>query len=169
MNRVTFHSKRTRHSPQSTRRLGAFTLIEMLIVIGLMAVLFQVSITVFFSITKHQSLDKDVETAYSYLLKARNQTINGETNRNYGVRFSSTSVSLFQGTSYSVASTTARYDFANKSYLDSISLTGGTYDVYFRKITGSPSATGTLIYKITSDSTIQKRVIIHGSGLVEVQ
>jgi prepilin-type N-terminal cleavage/methylation domain-containing protein len=150
-------------------RFTAFTLIELLIVIALMAVLFQISITVFFSITKHQSLDKDVETAYSYLLKARNQTINGEAGRNYGVRFASTSITLFQGTTYSSASTTAVYDFANKSYLDSIELSGGTYDVYFQKITGSPSATGTLIFKISSDSIIQKSMTIHGSGLVEVQ
>ncbi len=144
-------------------------MIEMLVSVAVLAVLFQISITVFFSITKHQSLDKDVETAYSYLLKARNQTINGESNANYGVRFASTSISLFQGSIYSTGGITAKYDFSNKSYLSSIDLSGGVYDVYFQKITGAPSATGTLIYKIDSDSTIQKKIIIHGSGLVEVQ
>lgn len=155
-------------SRQASRRAG-FTLIEMLVVVFLMVLLFQISITAFFGITKQQSLDKDVETAYSLLLKARNQTINGESGLHYGVRFASTSISLFQGTVYSAASTTAVYDFSNRTYLDSIDLSGGTYDVYFQKITGAPSATGTLIYKISSDEGVQKRMIINGSGLVEVQ
>lgn len=149
--------------------MRGFTLFELIIVVVIMSILFQISITTFFSITKQQSLDKDVESAYSFLLKARNQTINGESGRSYGVRFASTSIILFQGTAYSVASTTAIYEFANKSFMDSISLTSGVYDVYFRKITGAPSATGTVIFKISTDDTLQKRMIIHGSGLVEVQ
>lgn len=148
---------------------SGFTLLEMIIVVLIMSILFEISITTFFSITKQQSLDKDVESAYSFLLKARNQTINGEGGTSYGVRFASTSVTLFQGTAYSVASTTAVYEFANKSYMDSIALSGGAYDVYFRKLTGSPSATGTIIFKISTDSTLQKRMSIYGSGLVEVQ
>lgn len=148
---------------------SGFTLVEMLVVLVLLAIVFQISITSFFSITKQQNLDKDVETAYSYLLRARNQTINGEGNSVYGVHFASSSVSLFKGSTYSVASTTASFSFANKSYLSSINLTGGTYDVYFQKITGQPSATGTLIYKIGSISTAQKTLNVHASGLVEVQ
>ncbi len=152
--------------PRSGR---AFTLFELVVVVAIMSILFQISITAFFSMTKHQSLDKDVESAYSYLLKARNQTINGESGMSYGVRFSSTSVYLFQGTAYTVGSTTAVYEFANKTYMDTISLSGGAYDLYFRKLTGAPSATGTIIFKISTDSTLQKRMLIHGSGLVEVQ
>ncbi len=156
-----------KQAKSATKR--GFTLVEMLVVLVLLGVVFQISITAFFAITKQQNLDKDVENAYSYLLKARNQTLNGEANSVYGVRFATTSVSLFKGPTYNTASTTSVYSFVNKSYVSTISLTGGTYDVIFSRISGNPSATGTVMYKIGSLSTVQKTIIIHGSGLVEVQ
>jgi prepilin-type N-terminal cleavage/methylation domain-containing protein len=146
-----------------------FTLVEMLIVIAILSIIFKISLSVFYDITKQESLDKDVETAYSYLLKARNQTINGEADSVYGVHFASTSVSMFRGDTYVASTTVSDFDFANKSYASEILLSGGTTDIVFKKITGSPSATGTIIYRITSDSAIHKTLTIHGTGLVEVQ
>ena len=155
-------------SSHCLKRSG-FTLVELLISIAIMAILLKISLSVFYSITRQQSLDKDVETAYSYLLRARNQTINGEGGSNYGVRFASTSISLFSGSVYNPANVSSTYSFLNKSYTLSVNLTGNVSDVYFQKISGSPSATGTIIFRNLSDSTVQKMMTIHGSGLVEVQ
>ncbi len=148
----------------------AFTIIEVLISIAILALLLGISMTIFQAMTKQQSLDRDVETAGSYLLRARNQTITGEDGLQYGVHFASTSVTLFKGTTYNSATTSNIVsNFRNPTYMHSINLTGGVYDVYFKKLSGAPSATGTIIYRLSSASTTQKLINIYGSGLVEVQ
>lgn len=147
----------------------AFTLIEILISIGILSIILGISLTTFKAITKQQNLDRDVEAAGSYILRARNQTITGEDNSQYGIHFSSTSVTLFKGTTYVAASSTnLEFNFNNRTYLYSSNLTGSTSDVYFKKLSGAPSATGTVIYRLGGE-TAQKTIYIYGSGLIEVQ
>lgn len=165
-----YRSKNRYSNQHRSQCIQGFTLLEILTVIAILGIVLGISLRAFSNITKQQSLDKDVETAYSYLLKARNQTINGEDGDNYGVHFASSTITLFKGSVYHAASSTnLTFSFGNRTYLSSNGLTNGIYDVYFNKISGSPSATGTLVYKITTDSTVQKIMTIHGSGLVEVQ
>ncbi|MFM2383456.1 MAG: hypothetical protein RIQ72_28 [Candidatus Parcubacteria bacterium] len=147
-----------------------FTLIEVIISISIMTILLGISMTVFRALTDQQSLDRDVETAISYLLRARNQTITGENNSTYGVYFASTSVTLFEGTSYAAGSSTNLvFNFNNRSYMYSIALAGGANQVYFKKISGAPHATGTITYRSSGMTNKQKLIRIYASGLVEVQ
>lgn len=133
-----------------------------------MVLIFGISITFFSSITKQQSLDKDLENTYSYIERARNQTVTGEGATNYGVHFASTSITMFTGKTYTAnATSNVMFEFNNKTYLHSTSMNG--YDMYFKKVTGEPSATGTLIYKSRLDSNLSKTLTIYGSGLVEVR
>lgn len=152
------------------KKIRAFTIIEVLISTSIMVALLAVSVSVFRSVADQQSLDKDVEGALSYLLRAQNQTRTGESNSNYGLYFASTSVTLFQGTSYSEdSSTNTVFHFNNRTYMHSISLTGGADQLYFRKITGAPNATGTVTYRSSGLANTQKTIHIYASGLVEVQ
>jgi prepilin-type N-terminal cleavage/methylation domain-containing protein len=147
-----------------------FTLIEVIISISIITILLGISMTVFRALTDQQSLDRDVETAISYLLRARNQTITGENNNTYGVYFASTSVTLFEGTSYAAGSSTNLvFNFNNRTYRYSIALTGGANHVYFKKISGAPHATGTVTYRSSGMTNKQKLIQIYASGLVEVQ
>lgn len=165
----TSHTSHMSHVPPIKQK-KAFTLIEVLISISIMAALLGISMSVFRSITDQQSLDKDVEGAMSYLLRAQNQTRTGENNGNYGLYFASTSVTLFQGISYSAGSSTnIVFNFNNRTYMHSISLTGGANQVYFRKLTGAPNATGTVVYRSNGLTNKQKTINIYASGLVEVQ
>lgn len=147
-----------------------FTALELIVVCGIAILLAGLSIATFVSLSDYQSLDKNVDVIISYLQKARNQTINSKDDDQYGLRFASTSVTLFQGTSYNAASTTNLvYDISSKVALSSLSLTGGTTTVYFLPITGKPSATGTAVYRLNNSASTTKTIIIYGSGLVETQ
>jgi prepilin-type N-terminal cleavage/methylation domain-containing protein len=147
-----------------------FTLIEILITISILTLLLGISMTAFSALTDQQSLDRDVETAISYLLRARNQTITGENNNNYGVYFASTSVTLFEGTAYAAGSSTNLvFNFNNRTYMETISLAGGANQVYFKKISGAPHATGTVTYRSSGLTNRQKLIRVYASGLVEVQ
>ncbi len=147
-----------------------FTAIELLVVIGIAILLASLSIATFVSLSDYQSIDKNADVVESYLLRARNQTINSKDNAQYGIKFASTTVTLFQGTSYNAASTTnVVYNISEKVTLSSLNLTGGTTTVYFMSITGKPSATGTAVYRLNNGASSTKSIIIYGSGLAEVQ
>lgn len=147
-----------------------FTLIEVLISISIMALLLGISMSVFRALTDQQSLDRDVETVISYMLRAQNQTRAGEKNSNYGVYFASTSVTLFEGTVYSAGTpTNLVFNFNNRTYMHATALTGGGNQIYFKKISGAPHATGTVTYRSNGMTSKQKLIQIYASGLIEVQ
>jgi prepilin-type N-terminal cleavage/methylation domain-containing protein len=147
---------------------SGFTLIEVLVVIGISALILSATITTFSSMGDMQSLDKDIEVAESYLIKAKNQTVNARSGIQYGVHFASSTITLFNGTVYSAGSSTnSVYSLSNKAEISSIGLSGQTR-VYFERVTGEPSATGTITFRLKSRPTITKSLIIHATGLVEV-
>ena len=148
----------------------AFTLIEIVISIAIISILLGISMTVFRALTDDQTIDRDVENVVSYILRARNQTITGENNANYGVYFASSSITLFQGKEIGESSPSdLTFDLNNRTFLSSINLTDGLTLIYFNKGSGSPSATGTIEYQLIGHEDQKKLIKVYASGLVEVQ
>jgi prepilin-type N-terminal cleavage/methylation domain-containing protein len=155
---------------KSTHGHKGFTLVEILVVLGIALVVSSISMTALSSLSSYQSLDKDTDVSLSYVEKAREQTIESKNFSSFGVHFSSSSVSLFQGTTYSAsASTTMVYNLSSKVNISSISLTGGVSDIYFNKISGEPSATGTISFQNKPSASTTKKIVVYGTGLAEIQ
>ncbi len=145
-----------------------FTLIELMVVIALSAVILTLTIATFASFSDFQSVDKDAETVASYLLKAKNETTNAKSSKQYGVKFASSSITFFEGTAYSAsAPSNVVYTVSKKTEMSSASLTGGATAVYFQRVSGKPSATGTITYRLRSKPSITRSIVIYGSGLIE--
>lgn len=145
-----------------------FTLAEIMIVIGIMAVLAGLSATAFFDFSNYQSLDNDSYSALSHIQNARSLASNSYKFSEYGIRVASTSLSVFQGKTYSVASTTLVLNLSSKVAVSAINLSNGSTEFYFNKISGKPNATGTITFKLNS-STTTKSIIINSTGLTEIQ
>lgn len=145
-----------------------FTLIEILIVIGIGLILLSLSLTVFVDSINYHAAEKDADSVLSYIDKARNTAMNSNDFSEYGVRFASTSISIFQGTTFSTASTTMVYNLSSRVNIFNIALSNGINDLYFNKLTGKPNATGTITFKSVSGSTT-KSLIIYSTGLSEIQ
>lgn len=157
------------HHQYSIYRKG-FSAAELIVIIALSALIFTLTYTTFASFSNMQALEKDTDVMISYIQKARNQTINSRNGNEYGVRFASTSVTLFEGTVYSASATTSQvYTFSPKTQLSAISLTGGTTSVYFEQLTGKPSATGTILFYSKANASTTRRIYLYGSGLTEIQ
>lgn len=155
---------------KSIKKTKAFTLMEVLVTIGLMTVITGISMTVFVTLLQKQRVEKDAESAYSYLQRARNQTIAGEEGSQYGVAFGSTTITLFRGTTYIEGdSNVIVFTLLNDTVFQNVSLTGGVSQIYFQKLSGKPSATGTIEVVSRTDATKKEVIIIHASGLTEVQ
>lgn len=153
----------------------AFTLPEILVAIAVMAILSAIGIATFSSVLRYQSVEKDTDIVLSYVKKSRDLTINSVGNVEHGVHFASSSVSVFTGTTYSSGAETSVYVLNPRVLITSVSLSSGASSLYFNKITGEPSATGTITLSLSDDagtsssSSTTKRIMIYGTGLAEIQ
>ena len=124
----------------------------------------------FSALTSRQAVEKDTEIIYAVLQNARNRTILGDGNIQYGVKFASSTITLFKGTGYVAGTSTNQVTtFSARSQINSINLTSGTTTIYFSKLTGRPSATGTIEVVLKTNSTNKETIMIYASGLSEVQ
>jgi prepilin-type N-terminal cleavage/methylation domain-containing protein len=150
----------------------AFTLVEMIFVISISAIIVTTTVATFSSFGDMQSIDKDVEVVQSYLNRAKNQTLNSKNGSKHGVYFASSSVTLFEGSSFvQGSSTNIIYNLSNKTEIHSINLFGQggvqSFALVFDKVTGKPSATGTVSFRLKSKPAQTKSIVIYGTGLVE--
>ncbi|MBP6974498.1 MAG: prepilin-type N-terminal cleavage/methylation domain-containing protein [Candidatus Pacebacteria bacterium] len=147
-----------------------FSLLELIIVISIAMILGAISLTTFFSVSENQSLEKDVNYAIALVEKARLQTVNAKENAQFSVRFASSSVVLYQGATYSTSSpTNTTFTFSPKVEISSINLTGNSQSVSFEKITGKSNATGTIKFRLKTNTNASTTVILYKTGLVETQ
>lgn len=143
-----------------------FLLIQMilaLVIVGILATTIFVSLS---SGREKQALANAVEETLSAFSEARSRTIAGENNTQYGVHIGSSSVTIFQGSSYSSGASTNRVvSLDNAVTITSISLSGGGSDVIFSRLTGDTTQYGTLVVKRSSTTAGQKTITIGKTGI----
>lgn len=144
------------------------SLLEVLMSIGIMFILGSVSISVFSQLANSSSIDRDVGIVVSYIEKARNMAVNSENSLEHGILFETHKVSVFKNTSYSLARLEASYDIPNKTKISRINLSRGVTSLYFAKLTGTPSATGTIVMSLSNNSE-PRTITIYGTGVIDVQ
>ena len=146
-----------------------FSLIELIIVTTVILILSSISLSTFFNVSDNQSLSKDTEYTISLIQKARTQTINAYNNSRYSILFASSTVTLFQGTTYSSTSpSNIQFGLSSKVQISSINLTGGTQQVSFDFITGKASATGTVTFILKSNASASDTIMLYKTGLAEI-
>lgn len=143
-----------------------FSLLEIILAIGVGAIIVAFGSNVFFNLSGNQAVEKEANVSLSYIEKARMSTINSLYSEEYGVNFSSTSVTVFPGEIYSAgnASNTV-YNLGGGVSISSINLSNGGNSFYFTQISGRPSATGTLTF--SQGGAVSKQITINGTGLAE--
>ncbi len=148
---------------------SGFTLIEILVAIGIVLVLGFIIVTTFVSFRKNQSLSLDTQTITTVLSQARNQTISSKNSTSYGVHFGTSKITLFTGTVYNSLDTTNEdFNLSSTDTILSVGLNGGGNDVIFERLTGETSRNGTVV--VSSPGIAQsKTVTIYKTGLVESQ
>ena len=129
---------------QTLRKAQAgFTLVEIIVVAALIAIIASVIMYGFSNYAGFQQYNSAVSDV-SFLLKQSNMRArSAEGDSSYGVKFTSNSLTQFVGDAYSAAdpdNETTTYELITFN----LELTGGTDEIIFNKLTGLPSATGTI-------------------------
>ncbi len=144
------------------------TIFEILVSIAIIGILGSFSISVFSGLANTISLDKDTSNIASYIDKARSESINSVNSLEHGVLFATKKVTVFKTTAYSVSNEESSYAVSGKSNITAITLTGGATSLYFNKLTGSASKTGTITVT-SANGTKTKTITIYATGVVDIQ
>lgn len=134
------------------------TIIEILVVIGVLGIIFAVVLPQFSKMRELQVLKNGVGDVLSSVNKARGETLSSLDSFSYGVHFQSDKVIIFKGTVFSASD--ANNETINLTAPASISnvtfggVSSSSGDVHFSRLSGSPSTTGTVTLSTSSYSKI---------------
>ncbi len=152
------------HNRQKT---GGFTLIELIVVIGILVVISGIIVGAFVVFNHSEAVDKDTEMIVETLRLARSQTLASKNATQYGVHFSPSSITLFSGSSYvASASSNVVFSLHSDDTISSVSIPAGGEDVIFDRLTGATADAGTVTISST-DSSLSKSVTIYNTGLIQ--
>ncbi len=140
--------------------MKGFTLFEIILTIGIFAILVAVTAPLAFRFLGTQNIDDATKTTVASLRQARTQALFQKNDASFGINFSSSSYTLFQGSSY--ATRTATQDIVT-TFPVGITISGLT-EVVFEKRTGTPSSIGTLLIQSGGSS---RSITINSQGLIQ--
>ena len=110
-----------------------FTLLELIIVVAIFGV---VSLFVFSAFTDYkdtQVAESTIVEINSLIKETRQKTISAETNTQFGLHFSTSSLVVFEGATYSAGNMSNRtYNFYNTNI--DVELSDGSNDIVFHEI-----------------------------------
>jgi type II secretory pathway pseudopilin PulG len=118
---------------------GGFTLIELILSLSIIMVLTGLSIPVYAAYNNRSNLDISAQTVAETFRRAEAYSRAAKNDSGWGVHIESESITLFKGTAY--ASRDTAYD--ELTALSSSIASSGLTDIYFTKITGVPTTSGT--------------------------
>ena len=150
-----------------SKKITGFTLIEILIVLGIMTLILGILLSTFVNFKNKEALEKDTILVAEVLRQAKHLTFNSKNSNQYGVHFNLNSIVLFVGPTYSAGSPTNEvYNFNPDIILYNTNITGGGSDIVFKKLTGDTNNNGTITLKSKIASTT-KSISIYSTGLIE--
>jgi prepilin-type N-terminal cleavage/methylation domain-containing protein len=150
----------------TSRYSSGFTLVEILFVLAIIVILLTLVVSGFASFKKSEALDLDKQMVVETLEQAKDQTLASYSASQYGVHFTSSSTTLFTGSSYSAGATgNVVYPLSSTDDTMSVSLVGGGADVIFNRLVGDTADSGSVV--LTSSATHSTRTVtIYKTGLV---
>lgn len=142
---------------------NGMTVIELLVVIAVLGIIFSVVIPQFSKMRENQVLKSGVVDVLSSINKARSQTLASLNSSEYGVHFEPNLIVIFKGTDFSTRDTTKDETI---NIVTPAIMSSGTLalpaNIFFNRLSGMPSTTGTVI---VSTSSYSKIITISATGV----
>lgn len=148
---------------------SGFTLIEIVIAIGVLAIIGTTIFVGFSTATESADLKTSAFKVVDALQFARTRTIASLASSQYGVHFEQTQYVLFRGATYNASDPdNIVYPLSLRVEIADITLAGGGSDVVFDRITGKTTQNGSVTVRLTADPTQLKIVEISTAGRADV-
>lgn len=146
-----------------------FTLVEMMVVIGIVSLLLVVGSVNIRSFQSRSQVTQAAEELASILREAQSRSMTVVNGQTHGIHFESGdgTYTLFEGTPFSQTNATnVKYSLDASIQFSNIALTGGGKDVIFDKLTGSTSHSGGVTISSKLDGSIQRTITITSQGKI---
>jgi len=151
---------------------SAFTLVELLVVIGISVILVGISSSVYLSLLKRSDVDVEARKFKSVLNLARNQALASEGGQSFGVHIDSSSNEyvLFSGSTFNSSDPeNERFSIPSQVVVGSIQLQGGGVDTVFNRLEGTTSQYGSIMLADIEDASDNSTICISESGSIYIQ
>lgn len=147
-----------------------FTVLELLIVLGIIGLLVRIIIPGLASFRNNQILKNNTQDIVSLLNQARSDTLSSLNSTNYGVHIETSRVVYFVGSNFTEPnSSNVVYTLDSNLQIPSsggINLNGGGANVVFDRLTGDTNNYGTIVIRLSSDATKQRTITINKTGIL---
>lgn len=152
------------------RTQAGFTLLELLIAVGIMSLIGSAIMGAFGQYRTEQSKEGAAETVLATLSQAHLDTMSSKNDSSYGVNFKSDEVIYFKGTVYpgDNDSGNIHYSLPNSIEIADISLNGGTTTVIFKRLTGATDNFGTVKVRVKARPDDYLTVKINQTGAISL-
>lgn len=142
-----------------------FSLIELVIVIGLIGLVSAVIALSFSNFRRNQALQYSTDGVVVFLNEARSRTLSASGGNRYSIRFESDRAVLFSGTTYTTnASTNEYFYYTSPVTLETLTLQGGGSDISFNKLNGGTDHYGTIQLGITGNGS--RTITVSATGAI---
>jgi prepilin-type N-terminal cleavage/methylation domain-containing protein len=142
-----------------------FSLVETLVVIALVVFVAALMVIGFRNFASFQQYNQALESVEFILEESRLSAKSAVGDSSHGVKFTNTSITRFVGDTYSAGdpqNITTTFNLVTLSY----SFSGGVDEVVFAKLTGLPSATGTVTVE-GSQFSASTSVTVSKTGVIQ--
>lgn len=149
------------------QKAKSFTLIELIVTIGIILVLVVLGALAFRTFQKESNLANNTEEIINILRFAQNKTLASEDASTYGIHFENDKFVLFKGAVYDpLASDNDVYNLSSSVEINEINLAGGASEVIFDRVTGTTVQSGNISLRSKLDLSKTRVVYIESSGQV---
>ena len=151
------------------RHERGLTMVELLVVLAIVIILSSIVFQVFRTLASSKSLEGETSRVAAEIGRARSLTLASKYAAQFGVHFATSSVTLFQGSSYSASSASNTVTVLSPVVqVASSSFAGGGSDVIFQRLTGGTTQSGTILISLKNGTT-SKTITIYKTGAYEIQ
>jgi len=152
--------------------MKSFTVVELLIIIGILIILAAIAVPAFRSFQKETTLNNSTEEVVAILRLAQNKTLASEGASQWGVYFENAiqphQYTLFKGGSYATRDTAFDETHKLPSAVDIYNINLSGNEAVFSRVTGTANASGNLSLRLKNNPTLNKTVYIEETGRVSL-
>ncbi|RJQ33650.1 prepilin-type N-terminal cleavage/methylation domain-containing protein [Candidatus Parcubacteria bacterium] len=156
------------HTPYSIRHTSGFALVELLICIAIIMILAAMTYVAYGTTNTHKVLDTEALKVITKLREARSLTLAAKNDEQWGVHFASSSITLFEGSSYDSNADSNVLINLHPHITLTPELEGGGSDVIFERLSGDTEQYGTTTISLIASSTMKRTIVIYQTGVVEM-
>jgi prepilin-type N-terminal cleavage/methylation domain-containing protein len=146
-----------------------FGLLELVVAIGILGVAAGVALSAVSSFRSSGYVNTAVEATIGQIKDARARTLAAVNGASYGIHFTTSTVTLYQGATYSPGNSSNQvYVLPREVEISNIGLTASSTTVRFKRLSGMTDTTGNITFRSKRSGKI-KVIRILSSGLYEIQ